>query len=157
MFDLTDLYKNENERLQQDEVLDFNNGYPLQPSYGRRNMLNLSELGGERIFDSDVEDEELLHGPNSVESDNGLHTEQSEIHEEPLRTVDPNGSLMHGTDSGSGTLIPGTDSGSGAVTLSQNEPRAINGSRAMMPGTDSGPGAGNTNCNAERIGPGVDL
>src|SRR5438045_186808 len=52
-FDSTDLYQNEDEKPQQDGVLDFNDGYPLQLSNGRANMLCSSELGGERTSNSE--------------------------------------------------------------------------------------------------------
>ena len=67
-FDSIDLYKNENkiEKPQQDEVLDFNEEYPLQLNNGSRNMPTSSKLGGERTCDSDVEDEEPLYNRNSA-------------------------------------------------------------------------------------------
>ena len=67
-FDSTDLYQNEDEKPQQDGVLDFNDGYPLQLSNGRANMPCSSELGGERTIDSDVEDEELPYDRNPAEN-----------------------------------------------------------------------------------------
>jgi hypothetical protein len=114
-------------------------------------------LGGERTCDSDIEDKEPLSNQDTAESDNDPHTGQSEFHKEPIRAVDPNGSLMHGTDRRSGTVIPCTDSRSGAVIPFQNQPRAINRSRAMMHGTDSRLRAVNPDSNTERIGLGVDL
>ena len=57
-FDSTDLYENEAQKLQEDGVLDFNDGYSLKLSNGRASLSTSSELGGERTSDSDVEDEE---------------------------------------------------------------------------------------------------
>jgi hypothetical protein len=153
-FDSTDLYENEPQKLQEDGVLDFNEGYSLQLSNGRASLSTSSELGGERTSDSDVEDEEPVFARNTDERSH-THTDQSEFHQEPFRAVETQRSLMHGTDSGSRTLIPCTDSGSRAVISGEpsadepgatNEPSAINRSRAM-----------NSNGNAERIDPERDL
>jgi hypothetical protein len=59
-------------------------------------------LGGERTSDSDVEDEELLFGRNTGERAfrSHTHTDQPDsFHEEPLRAVEPQRSLMHRTNS----------------------------------------------------------
>jgi hypothetical protein len=189
-FDSTDLYENEAQKLQEDGILDFNKGYSLQLSNSRASLSNSSELGGERTGNTDADNKEPFTdvaddgGPNSTRNTDGepfstcnidersyAHSDQSEFHEELLRAVEPQGSLMHGTDSGSRTMIPYTDSGSGAVILTQkepsavsesepratNEPRAIYGSRAMMPSTDSGPRVMNSTSDTERIDPKRDL
>jgi hypothetical protein len=57
-FDSTDLYENKAQKLQEDRVLDFNNGYSLKLSNGRASLSTSSELGGERTSDSDVEDKD---------------------------------------------------------------------------------------------------
>src|SRR5438045_188283 len=66
-FDSTDLYQNEDEKPQQDGVLDFNDGYPLQLSNGRANIPCSSELGGERTSNSDMEDEDQPYDQNSAD------------------------------------------------------------------------------------------
>ena len=176
MFDSTDLYENEAQKLQEDGVLDFNDGYSLKLSNGRATLSISSELGGERTSDSDADDEddvelfpnrntdgELLSTRNTDERSH-THTDQSEFHEEPLRAVEPQGSLMHRTDSRSGTAIPCTDSESGAVIL--REPRADSEIDSEPGATkepsadseiDSEPRATNSNGNAERMDPERDL
>ena len=57
-FDSTDLYENEAQKLQEDGVLDFNEGYSLKLSNGKASLSTSSELGGERTSDSDVEDQD---------------------------------------------------------------------------------------------------
>jgi hypothetical protein len=133
-------------------------------------------LGGERTSNTDADDEEPftdvadsseLNSTCKPSEKSYTHSNQSEFHEEPLRAVEPNGSLMHKTNSGSRTMIPYTDSGSRAVIPTQKEPSAnskndsepratkkpsaIYRSRAMMPSTNNGPRAKNSNGNAERI------
>ena len=166
-FDSTDLYENEAQKLQEDGVLDFNEGYSLKLSNGKASLSTSSELGGERTSDSDVEDQDEDEEPvfaRNTDERSHTHTDQPEFHEEPLRAVEPNGSLMHRTDSGSGTEIPCTDSGSGAVI--PREPRADSEidsepGATKEPGADSEidsePRATNSNGNAERMDPERDL
>ena len=55
-FNLTDLYKNKPQKLQEDGILDFNEGYTLKLSNSKATLS--FELRGERTSDSDVEDKE---------------------------------------------------------------------------------------------------
>ena len=70
-FDSIDLYENEAQKLQENGVLDFNDGYSLKLSNGRASLSTLSELGGEGTSDSDVEDKEPSSGPFSVQNTDG--------------------------------------------------------------------------------------
>ena len=101
-FDSTNLYENEAQKLQENGVLDFNDGYSLKLSNGRASLSTSSELGGEGTSDSDVEDKEPSSSPFSNWNTDGepdstrntdersyTHTDQSEFHEELLRAVEP--------------------------------------------------------------------
>ena len=134
-FDSTDLYENEPQKLQEDGILDFNEGYSLKLSNGKATLL--SELGGKRTGNTDVDNEEPFTDitdngklnstcntdgePNStcntdskpdsicnIDERPYVHTDQSEFHKELLRAVETYRSLMHRTDSRSRTLIPCT-------------------------------------------------
>jgi hypothetical protein len=81
-FDSTDLYENEPQKLQEDGILDFNDGYSLRLSNGKASLSSSSELGGERTSDSDVEDEEPFFTRNTDEEP--FSTRNTD--EEPLST-----------------------------------------------------------------------
>jgi hypothetical protein len=151
-FDSTDLYENEAQKLQEDGVLNFNDGYSLELSNGRASLSTSSELGGERTSDSDVEDEELFFDRNTGEKSH-THTEQPEFHEEPLRAAELNGSLMHGIDNESRAMIPNEPRADSEI---DSEPGATKEPSADS-GIDSEPRAMNSNGNAERIDPVRDL
>jgi hypothetical protein len=58
-FDLTDLYENKAQKLQEDNgVLDFKDRYSLKLSNSRTSLSTSSELGGERTSNTDADDEE---------------------------------------------------------------------------------------------------
>jgi hypothetical protein len=57
-FNSTDLYENKPQKLQEDGILDFNEGYSLQLSNGRASLSTSSELGGDRTSNTDADDEE---------------------------------------------------------------------------------------------------
>jgi hypothetical protein len=133
-FNSIDLYKNEPQKLQEDGVLDFNDGYSLRLSNSKASLLSSSKLGGERTSDLDVEDEEPFSTQNideellstrnmneepfstrNIDERSYTHTNQPKFHKEPLRAIEPQGSLIYRTNSRSRTLIPYIDSGSRAI------------------------------------------